>query len=270
MWYGVVVEVALNEAKQKQFTLLFSAHRLPARESYHWAGAVFMVMKIEIGMKVAHWTVKSAGPPGYLTRRRWNCECDCENHTKALVYEDNLNGGKSTSCVKCRQKKAVAGTITHGLTLGSRGTKKPTEYKSWIAAKGRSFNPNDAARKDYMDRGITMCDGWANSYESFFADMGPKPRRTTINRLDNDGHYSCGHCDHCKRMGWPANCNWDTAKNQANNRRSNVRVQWRGREQTLAQWSDELHIPLKTLWDRLFRLGWDTDRAFTTTGRNNR
>lgn len=106
--------------------------------------------------------------------------------------------------------------ITHGLT-GS------ATYRSWKNAKGRCFNKNNPQFRDYGARGIRMCVRWI-SFESFLEDMGLRPEGMTLDRIDNDGHYSCGHCRECSRKGWSLNCRWASPKEQAYNRRPKSRL----------------------------------------------
>ena len=51
------------------------------------------------------------------------------------------------------------------------------------------------------------------SFEQFFADLGPRPPGTTLDRIDNDDDYKVG------------NCKWSTLKEQAANKRRRVQVQ---------------------------------------------
>jgi len=72
----------------------------------------------------------------------------------------------------------------------------------------RCTNKNQADYKNYGGRGISVCRSWLDSFEVFYADVGPKPSpELSIDRIDNEGDYE------------PGNVRWATAKQQANNKR---------------------------------------------------
>lgn len=98
--------------------------------------------------------------------------------------------------------------LRHGHTSNRRAT--PT-YCSWSSMVQRCTNPNCKSWPEYGGRGITVCDRWRNSFDAFLADMGQKPRGTSIDRIDNDRGYE------------PGNCRWATRAVQNKNQRRNRR-----------------------------------------------
>lgn len=139
----------------------------------------------------------------YLGGSRWLCVCDCGG--TSTPTSGALGIGNSASC-GCR-KRAVLGesTTKHGM-VGS------PEYEIWASIKQRCTNPRSKRYKDYGSRGITLCDRWLESFENFYADMGPRPEGLTLDRIDNDKGYS------------PDNCRWVSYAEQNLNKRNTIRI----------------------------------------------
>ena len=93
--------------------------------------------------------------------------------------------------------------------------------------KDRCLRPNCTAYEHYGGRGVKICKGWlvkepkGQGFKNFLADLGPRPPAQTLDRMNVNGHYSCGHCGECELMGWIANCKWATQVEQHWNRRCN-------------------------------------------------
>ena len=107
--------------------------------------------------------------------------------------------------------------------------------------KSRCGNSNHVAFDRYGGRGITVCARW-ESFDNFFADMGPKPSSGhSIERRNNDLGYS------------PDNCYWATAQEQQRNTRQTNLYEYDDRKISQRELSRELGIPNRTLGKRLER-----------------
>lgn len=128
--------------------------------------------------------------------------------------------------------------------------------------KGRCSNPNERFYRHYGGRGIKVCARYMESFEAFRDDMGPRPEGYTIDRKNNDGGYTCGQCEECKKNGWTANIRWATWKQQASNSRHNHILTFNGETKNMTQWSESTGIPMRTIWDR-WNKGMPVDRILT-------
>ncbi|GHV91221.1 hypothetical protein AGMMS50268_17240 [Spirochaetia bacterium] len=111
---------------------------------------------------------------------------------------------------------------------------------------------NERAKRDYHDRGITVCSEWHDypTFREWALENGYRDD-LSIDREDNDGNYC------------PENCRWADDDTQANNTSRNINITFNGKTMTLKQWSKEIGVKYRTLSQRILVLGWDIDRAFT-------
>jgi hypothetical protein len=145
---------------------------------------------------------------------------------------------------------------THGRT----GT---PEYVAWLGMKQRCFYPKHIGHRDYSDRGIVVCERYKESFEDFLSDIGTKPAPThSIDRRDNDGHYSCGKCPQCLENGWDFNIRWATREQQSDNTRRTIRYTFDGHTLTVSEWARLLGIPKHRIYNRLHK-GWPIEMALT-------
>lgn len=170
----------------------------------------------------------------------WLCRCDCG--TTKIVSKSSLKGG-SNSC-GCLMRERVT---VHGMH------RTPT-YRCWLQMTRRCRDPKSDSYRNYGGRGITVCGRWYR-FVNFFEDLGERPTpQHTIGRIDNDGNYE------------PDNCRWETLFQQANNKRNNRRLTWRGKTLTISQWAREQGVSRSLINGRIER-GWVVERALTVPAR---
>jgi hypothetical protein len=139
-------------------------------------------------------------------------------------------------------------SLTHG---HSRDGVLTRTYRAWKAIKTRCTNPNQKQWKDYGGRGIRMCQEWTDSFEAFYAHIGPAPSdQHTIERKETSKGYE------------PGNVRWATKLEQARNKRSNRMLTFNGQTRCVTEWGEITGIGGRTLAKRLHD-GWSINDALT-------
>jgi len=143
----------------------------------------------------------------------WFCRCDCG--AEVVTNRNTLVSGKTTSC--------GCGRIVQCDTE----TKKTPTYKSWKAMMTRCLLKTAVAYHQYGAIGIDVCERW-KVFSNFLHDMGERPPRTTIDRIDGSKGY------------YLENCRWATHDVQARNRKCVKFIEYNGIRQCISDWADSL------------------------------
>lgn len=142
--------------------------------------------------------------------------------------------------------------------------KKPPRYQHridehkrlwsiWNGMKRRCLRPNEPRYKDYGGRGITLAQEWLN-FDNFaeWALSHGYTDELTIERIDVDGNYC------------PENCKWITRLEQCKNKRDTLWVMYHGKKVRLQDLAETAVVSYDTVHDRIYKRGWDIERALTT------
>lgn len=118
-----------------------------------------------------------------------------------------------TSCGCYKTEQLVVKNTKH-----SHATRKVKSgaYRSWQAMHQR-------VKVDPYYVGVVICDRW-DSFEAFYADMGDRPARYTIERKDGSLGYT------------PDNCVWASWLTQAQNTKNTVLVTIAGQTHSINEW----------------------------------
>lgn len=204
-----------------------------------------------IGLRFGRLTVieRIAAPEGTKKIAHWRCRCLCGGETTTRGHLLKRGTTQSCGCLQ-RERTSEAAKVSsrkHGLA-----DKHPL-WRTWMSMRSRCNNPNATGYARYGGRGITLCARW-DDFESFIADVGERPSPShSLDRCDVDGHYE------------PGNVRWATRFEQANNRRDNTRVEYKGQTLTMRQaWrAAGCVVSRRTLLRRLDR-GWALEAALET------
>jgi hypothetical protein len=138
------------------------------------------------GQRFGRLVVRGRAPGDAWGRARWVCACDCGNDH--LTDGDCLRSGTSQSCGCLAAEQARARLVRHDMA-------RTPEYRKWKNMRSRCRNPNFKGYATNGGRGITVCDRWSESFENFYADMGPRPSPDhRLKRIDTDADYSADNC----------------------------------------------------------------------------
>lgn len=172
----------------------------------------------------------------------WLCRCMCGNKIK--TSSSRLVRKHTKSCGCTRREKTIKRNTKHGLA-------KTRFYNIWCSIKSRTLG------KTKFYEQVKLCKRW-NKFENFYEDMYKSylnkvskvgEKNTTIDRVNTAGNYT------------PSNCRWASYKEQQNNRKDNLLIEFRGETKNSTQWAEDLGMSRRRVVYR-FKKGLPLDHSF--------
>lgn len=174
---------------------------------------------------------------GKAPKIMWLCKCDCGREIEingAMLH----TGLKNCGCGINRKFRTKHGLSKHPI------------YRSWLEMRRRCLSKNDIAYPNWGGKGITICERWSN-FALFYEDMIPTWKAgLSLGRINNHRGYS------------PANCRWETDKEQNNNTSNNRIIKIGSEEKTMTQWLEFYGITANCFYNRMKR-GMPEDQAMS-------
>lgn len=182
----------------------------------------------------------------------WKCKCSCGKET--IVESSKIKGGytKSCGCLNEENRKHhVEELTTHKMS----GTKL---FKIWCSMRKRCENEKETAYMWYGGRGIKVCSEWKgeNGFQNFYnwsVKNGYK-NGLSIDRIDFNGNYE------------PSNCRWITQKEQCNNTRRNIYIDYNGERKTLSELCEIHNLKYGIMYHRVCNLEIPFEIAMNLSG----
>jgi hypothetical protein len=140
----------------------------------------------------------------------WLCRCDCGNEiilgTTRLIGTEKRKPNRSCGC---KARKRNGNSVKHSRL-----------YQAWTSMLYRCYKPTHVSYERYGAKGVTVCEEWRESFDSFLEwALGNGYTDTlTLDRIDSTKPYS------------PDNCRWADYFTQAVNKgmRKNNKTGYKG------------------------------------------
>lgn len=176
------------------------------------------------------------------------CQCHCGEYFETRLIALLKKTRYIIACPKCNNSEYPKYNIKQRYEM-TDGDIRSILY----GIKDRCYNKNRRDSKWYYDKGITICDEWANDSNSFikWAKENGYKKGLTIDRIDPNGNYC------------PENCRWVDMETQNNNQYNSVKYLCDGEYLSLAQISRKKNMNYRTLLARKNR-GWDIEKIIST------
>lgn len=255
------------------------------------------------GMRFGRLTVTSRAENTLNTSAKWHCKCDCGGETIVYTSSLNSGNIKSCKCLLLERqthgayiKTKSTGTRTkeqktwHSMVSRSKHSKMKSQqhltvcdrwlnsFEDFLADMGEA--PTDEHQIDRIKNKL----GYSPDNCRWLTPQENQRNKTTNRIVEWNGK------SHCiaewaeilePRIGCSAHnlitrldANWAVEKAfttpifTARTRPTAKMIEWRGQTKSLAEWAEDLcpvlGISYDTMQQRVSKLGWDTEAAFTT------
>lgn len=209
--------------------------------------------RFEIGGTYGFLTIVGREREGRCSYFRVRCVCGVTKRIRRAAFYSE----RPTQSCGCKRIDLLRQfRTTHGASVKSDSD----AYRTFVAWQSMIWRCNNKARRDYPrygGRGIRVCQRWLTSFENFLADLGLKPKGSSLGRIDNDGDYQ------------PGNCRWENNTEQARNKSSNHLIEFSGQTKPLIAWAEERGLSKWALQKRLAN-GWPVDKALNTPAKRQK
>lgn len=166
-------------------------------------------------------------------RQYWEFRCDCGK--TVILDKIKVVYGKIKNC---HDKKRT----TRDIKIKEEDKKRLITIRNGMI--NRCYRPYTSGYKYYGERGIKVCEEWKKEKEGIvnFIDWAIKNGYKKTKSIDRKNPNK----DYC-----PENCRWATDFQQANNRRNNIKIKYKGKYTTIKSIAKRIGCSNVAIWKKI-------------------
>lgn len=220
-----------------------------------WKGTKFECSKCKMERKSPTLTNKIFGRltvigevPGKDHHRWWLCRCECgiekEIPSTRLITKGNRSVTRSCGCLGRKLNSKWVNTTqyppAHQLKTKNTEHRKSSLYQCRNAMVASCYNIKDIRYKKHGEIGHTVCDLWRNGAKDF------------VNWALRNGYSDgCGvFLKEGESVFSPSTC-FVTSKGKYFKTKNSKKIAWKGKDQSITDWSNELGVSVSCISQRL-------------------
>ena len=115
----------------------------------------------------------------------------------------------------------------------------------------RCYNPNVPGWKHWGGRGIKPCEFLKASPVNLLLLLGNKPKKSALDRIDNDLGYFCGVCEDCMLNRRKLNVRWASSVQSRRNTQKSRFLTIKGETLPLGEWAERFGVTRCTIYNKL-------------------
>lgn len=171
----------------------------------------------------------------------WDCQCECGNHKETI--SSCLRNGDVKSCGCLQRETRRNNALRLDKVRVKHGMSNSRLYRIYHNMVSRCYRKSINGYENYGGRGIRVCEEWLgkDGFVNFmeWALHNGYDDTLTIDRMDSNGNYE------------PDNCKWATNKEQANNTRATLFLEYNGVIHSLTEWAEITGLIKGTIYSRM-------------------
>ena len=153
------------------------------------------LQRLNINWSVGYLALCAAGPGGFLIKHlSTHPQHTLTPYKDKLLYLPDKRSYYTDMEAKITKASVRARLIANGINLKVTSKPQSHPYMVYEEMMRRCYKPNHSSYQHYGGKGITVSAYWRRNPSAFLLEMGPRPPKTFLHRIDETKPFSKKNC----------------------------------------------------------------------------